>query len=71
MVEGGFEHRGPRQRFSRTLEGVGERNKDFISVGKESTVEVLTTKKCLKSRFIRRRREISDGGGVLGEMVEA
>ena len=41
------------------------------SVAEESKVKIQHTEKPLKSRFIRGRREISAGGGMLGKRVEA
>ena len=40
------------------------------SVLKKSPVEIDHTKKMLKFRFIRGRRKLSDGGGMLGERGE-
>ena len=68
-AEGGFKHGGLRERFARTLEGVHERRKDEGSVAEKSGVKVYHTKKSLKSRFIGRQRNISDGGGVLGKGI--
>ena len=34
-------------------------------------VKINHTKESLKSRFIRARRKILDGGGVLGQMMQA
>ena len=46
VEEGRVEHRGPKKRFAKTLEGIGERSKDLGSFAQEL------------SGFIRRRREI-------------
>ena len=55
----------------RTLEGVVERSKDLCSVGEKYPLEFNHIKKLLESRFIRGRRKISDGGGMLEERTEA
>ena len=38
---------------------------------KKTSVEIDHTKESLKSRFIQRRRKVSNGGGVLLERMEA
>ena len=68
--EGGVELSCPQERFARTLQGVGERSKDLSSVSEKSPVEINHTKKMLKSGFIQGRRELHDGGGMLGERTE-
>ena len=69
--KGGVEILRPQERFTRTFQGVGERSKDLGGVSKKSPVEINHTEKSLQSRFIRGRRKIRDGGGVLGEGAEA
>ena len=59
-----------RRDLARPLEGVGERSKDLGSVSEKYPVEINHTKKTLKSGFIRGRRELCDGGGMLGERTE-
>ena len=61
---------GPQERFVQTLKGVGERSKDLGSVSEKSPVEIYHTEKTLQSRFIRGRRKLCDGGGILGERAE-
>ena len=63
--------RGPLERFTLALEGIGERSLDSGGVSEQSLVEVYHPEEILKSRFIRRRREISNGRGVLWERMEA
>ena len=60
----------PQERFARTFQGIGERSKDLRGVSEKSPVEINHTEKTLQSRFIRGRRKIGDGGGVLGEGAE-
>ena len=62
--------RGPLERFTLALEGIGERSLDSGGVSEQSLVEVYHPEETLKSRFIR-RREISNGRGVLWERMEA
>ena len=69
FVKGRVEDRGPLERFTQTLEGVGERNSRSFS--EKSSIEVNHPEETLKSRFIRRRRKIPNGGGMLGKRMEA
>ena len=68
--KGGVKLGGPQERLARTLKGVGERSKDLGGVSEKSLVEINHTEKTLQSRFIRGRRKLSDGGGMLGERAE-
>ena len=43
---------GPKERLARTLEGIGERSKDWGGVLEKSPIEINHTKKMLQSRFI-------------------
>ena len=70
MDESGVELRGPEERFARTLESFGERSKDLGSVSEKSPVEINHTQETLESRFIRGRRKLHDGIGMLGERTD-
>ena len=59
------------EKFPRALEGVGQRSKNLGGGAEKTAVKVNHTKESLQTRLIRRRRKISDGGGVLRKRVQA
>ena len=61
---------GPQERLALTLKGVGERSKDLGGISEKSPVKINHTEKTLQSRFIRVRRKLCFGGGMLGERAE-
>ena len=58
------------ERFALTLKGIGERSKDLGSVLEKFPGEIHHTAKTLQSGFIRGRRKLCDGRGMLGERAE-
>ena len=69
--EGSLQDGGPRERFARALQGVGERSLDEGSIPEKPSVEVYHSQKLLESRFIHGQRKIPDGGDVFEERTEA
>ena len=69
-MEGRGKDKGPLERFTGTLEGIGERSLDLSCVEEKSSAETNHPKKSLKSRFICRQRKLFNGGGMLGKRME-